>query len=125
MKDNVLESFVQAANKYEFTLDISLNINGAVVTGTMISAGEYFKSLSEEFAEGNEVAEKLAEQLSETGENAESNAGSEANFIHLKDTKIYNGDSKATPSKGKILWRGKLDEVDGFFLGKISASSAK
>ncbi len=36
-----------------------------------------------------------------------------------KETKVYCGDSKPTPSKGDILWRGKLNEVDGFFLGKI------
>lgn len=37
-KDDVLESFVQAANQDDFSLDITLMINGAIVTGTLISA---------------------------------------------------------------------------------------
>lgn len=120
MKDSILEFFVQAANKQDFTLDITLNVKGAVVTGTMVSAKEYFDSMSETFEEGNEIAQTLSEQLSKAGDAVESNGTSEAHFIHLKNTKIYCGDSKSTPSKGKIFWRGKIAEVDGFFLGKIS-----
>lgn len=125
MKDNILEFFVQAANKHDFSLDITLNLKGAVVTGTMMSAREYFDELSETFEDGSEVAQKLSEQLAKAGESVEANENAEAHFIHLKNTKVYCGDSKATPSKGKILWRGKLSEIDGFFLGKISEGSSK
>ena len=124
-KDNILEFFVKAANLHDFSLDITLNVKGAVITGTMVPAKEYFDTLSEIFEDGNEVAQKLSEQLSRAGESALSDGGSEANFIHMKETKVYCGDSKSTPSKGEILWRGKLSEVDGFFLGKIYDSSKK
>ncbi|MEN1970607.1 gas vesicle accessory protein GvpU [Lentibacillus sp. N15] len=120
VKDNILETFVKAANNHGFELDISLLVNGAIVTGTMISAKDYFENLSESFADGNEVAQELGEKLSKTSESADSNSEGEAHFIHLKKTKIYCGDAKPTPSKGDILWRGKLSEVDSFFLGKIS-----
>ncbi|KMK95800.1 gas vesicle accessory protein GvpU [Rossellomorea marisflavi] len=124
-KDSILEFFAIAANKHDFSLDITLNLKGAVVTGTMISATEYFSTLSEAFEEGSEVAQKVSEELSGAGEAVEENQPSEANFIHLKNAKVYCGDSKPTPSKGKILWRGKLSEIDGFFLGKISESKSK
>jgi len=124
-KDNILEFFVKAANIHDFSLDITLNVKGAVITGTIVSAKEYFETLSEIFDDGNEVAQKLSEQLSRAGESAHSDGSSEANFIHMKETKVYCGDSKSTPSKGEILWRGKLSEVDGFFLGKIYDSSNK
>jgi hypothetical protein len=123
MKDNILEFFVQAANKHNFSLDITLNVKGAVITGTMVSAKEYFNILSEILEEGNEIAQAVSEQLGKAGEEAEANPDSEAYFIHVKNTKVYCGDSKPTPSKGEILWRGKLTEVDGFFLGKIFESS--
>ena len=123
MKDNILEFFVQAANKHNFSLDITLNVKGAVITGTMVSAKEYFNTLSEILEEGNEIAQAVSEQLGKAGETAEANPDSEAYFIHMKNTKVYCGDSKPTPSKGEILWRGKLTEVDGFFLGKIFESS--
>ncbi|MGD6774079.1 MULTISPECIES: gas vesicle accessory protein GvpU [Bacillaceae] len=123
-KDSILEFFVQAANSYDFSLDISLNVNGAVISGTLISAKDYFETMSETFEDGNEIAQKISEQLAATGESFESNKGAEANFIHLKNTKVYCGDSKPTPSEGKILWRGKLSDVDGFFLGRISDSAS-
>jgi dihydrodipicolinate synthase/N-acetylneuraminate lyase len=116
-KDSILEFFVQAANQHDFLLDITLNVNGAIVTGTLVSAKEYFETLSETFAEGSEVAQKISEQLAQATEAIDD---SEAHFIHLKNAKVYCGDSKPTPSKGDILWRGKLTELDGFFLGKIS-----
>ncbi|WP_332698375.1 gas vesicle accessory protein GvpU [Halalkalibacter lacteus] len=124
IKDNILEFFVQAANKRDFSLDITLNVNGAIITGTMVSAKEYFDTLSETFEDGSETAQKVSEQLVAAGEAFETNDDMEAHYIHLKNTKVYCGDSKPTPSRGKILWRGKLREIDGFFLGKISDSSA-
>jgi hypothetical protein len=123
-KDTILEFFVQAANKHDFTLDITLNVNGAIVTGTLVSAKDYFDALSENFEDGSDVAQKLSEELAKASETVEESSNTEANFIHLKNTKVYCGDSKPTPSKGKILWRGKLSEVDGFFLGKISESKS-
>ena len=115
---------MQAANSYDFSLDISLNVNGSVISGTLISAKDYFETMSETFEDGNEIAQKISEQLAATGESFESSKSTEANFIHLKNTKVYCGDSKPTPSEGKILWRGKLSEVDGFFLGRISDSAS-
>ncbi|PPA70835.1 gas vesicle accessory protein GvpU [Jeotgalibacillus proteolyticus] len=124
MKDNIIEFFVQAANKHDFSLDITLNVKGSVISGTMISAKDYFDELSEAFEDGNEVAQKLSEQLAKAGESVESNGSEEAHFVHMKNTKVYIGDNKSTPSRGKILWRGKLSEIDGFFLGKISDGSS-
>ncbi len=123
-KDSILEFFVQASNKHDFSLDITLNVKGAVITGTMVSAKEYFNELSETFEDGSDVAQKLSDELAKAGEAVEENTSADAHFIHLKNTKVYCGDSKATPSKGKILWRGKLSEIDGFFLGKISEAKS-
>ncbi|UOQ92429.1 gas vesicle protein GvpU [Halobacillus shinanisalinarum] len=124
-KDNILEFFVKASNKHGFELDISLLVNGAVVSGTMVSAKEYFENLSESFEDGSDLSQELSDQLAQAGESAQSNSDGEAHFIHLKNTRVYCGDSKPTPSKGKILWRGKLSEVDSFFLGKISEPKPK
>lgn len=124
-KDNILEFFVQAANRHDFTLDITLNVKGSVITGTLVSAKEYFDTLSETFEDGSEISQLLSEELAETGKAAQTNNSSEAYFIHMKNTKVYCGDSKPTPSIGEILWRGKLNEIDGFFLGRIFDASEK
>ena len=124
-KDNILEFLVQAANKHDFNLDITLNVKGAVITGTMVSAKDYFRTLSGTFEEGNDIAQMLSEQLGLAGEAAGNSDETGANFLHMKDTKVYCGDSKPTPSKGNILWRGKLSEIDGFFLGRILDGSGQ
>ncbi|MCF6410793.1 gas vesicle accessory protein GvpU [Pseudalkalibacillus salsuginis] len=121
-KDSIIEYFAKAANTGDFTLDITLNVNGSVISGTMISAKKYFEELSGKLEDGSEIAQKLSEDLSEASEAADSHDGGEANFIHMKNTRVYCGDNKPTPSKGKILWRGKIDQIDGFFLGRISES---
>ncbi|WP_078392688.1 gas vesicle accessory protein GvpU [Shouchella patagoniensis] len=123
-KDSSLEFFVRAANKHDFSLDITLNVNGAMITGTTISAQEYFETLGESFEDGNEVSQKLSEEFLKAGEAAEGGGDDSINFIHLKNTKVYLAESKGTPSKGKILWRGKIEEVNGFFLGKITESKS-
>ena len=118
-KDSILEYFVVVANQKEFTLDITLNVKGAIVTGTLISAKEYFRLLSETFEDGDDIAQMISEKLQISGEENGNKKSGGANFIHLKEAKIYCGDSKPTPSKGSILWRGKLNEIDGFCIGKI------
>jgi hypothetical protein len=57
--------------------------------------------------------------LADSGGKPEASGDKEVHCIHLKQIKIYNGDNKQTPSEAQILWRGKLKEVDSFFLGKI------
>lgn len=122
--DPILGFFVQATNKHDLNLDITLNVNGALVSGTTISAKDYFDGVSETFEDGNDLSRKISEQLAKASEEAQSNNNESANFIHLKNTKVYCGDSKSTPAKGKILWRGSLNEIDGFFLGKIAESKS-
>ncbi|ADC49583.1 gas vesicle protein U [Alkalihalophilus pseudofirmus OF4] len=120
-QDSILEYFVHAANKHDFSLNITLNVGGAMVTGTMISAKEYFSLLSEKFEGGNDISNHLSEQLKQAGESAKGDEETPASFIHLNEAQVYCGDREPTPSEGEVLWRGKLSEVDGFFLGKISA----
>jgi hypothetical protein len=43
-------------------------------------------------------------------------------FIHLVEANLYLGGDNMTPSKGGVLWRGRLAEIDGFTLGKLSIS---
>ncbi|SFJ46438.1 hypothetical protein SAMN04487936_102273 [Halobacillus dabanensis] len=115
--DNILRNFVKAANKGDFSLDITLNLHGALITGTTVSAQKYLQSLSGTFEGGDEIAQELSRKLSQASEANFSQE--EVQYIHLENAQVYNGDAQPTPSEGTFYWRGKLDEVDGFFLGKI------
>jgi hypothetical protein len=41
-------------------------------------------------------------------------------LIHLKDAQIYQSGASHPPSEKRVLWRGRLEAVDGFSLGKLS-----
>jgi hypothetical protein len=118
--DNILQTFLHAANTHDFSLDITFTVKGAVISGTMISAKNYFAKLSETFEEGNVVAKELSGQLAKASQAIKHDHTSKGQYVHLENVKVYIGDSKPTPSTGDILWRGKLSEIDGFFLGRIS-----
>ncbi|MFP7478980.1 gas vesicle accessory protein GvpU [Terribacillus saccharophilus] len=118
-KDEILSFFVQAANHHDFSTDITLHVKGALVTGTIISAASYFSNLKESISEENDIAKQLKEALEQAEESADSNQ-SDAEYIHLKNMATYVAESKTTPSDADLLWRGKLSEIDGFFLGRMS-----
>ncbi|WP_404459127.1 gas vesicle accessory protein GvpU [Sutcliffiella horikoshii] len=122
-KDNILAFLVQATNKHNLFIDITLNVNGAIVTGTILSAKDYFVSLSETFVDGSEVAQQLSEKFAQAGEAIDSEDGGEASFIHLKDAKVFCGSRKSIPSKGEALWRGALSDINGFYLDNIPDSA--
>ncbi|MFD1020670.1 gas vesicle accessory protein GvpU [Thalassobacillus hwangdonensis] len=117
--DDILAMFVRAANNHEFELDITLQYQGALVTGTTTSAKNYLEYLTDTFKDGNEVAEAIADKFSQAVDGMEEEEQNDFQFIHLKDAKIYLGDSQPTPSQSKVSWRGKLADVNGFFLGHI------
>lgn len=121
-KDNILAFLVRATNNHNLSIDITLNVNGAIVTGTIVSAKEYFVGLSETFEDGSDVAQQLSEKFAEAGEAIDSGEDAEASFIHLKDAKVFCGSSKPTPSKGTALWRGPLSDINGFFLDDFTDS---
>ncbi|MBS2970238.1 gas vesicle protein GvpU [Metabacillus sp. KIGAM252] len=118
-KDSILEMLTHAANKHDFSLDITLNMKGSLITGTLVSAREYFEEMSGKFEGGNDLSKAISEKLLDASKQNVEQA-EDVTFIHLKDTRIYCGDSKPTPSKSEFLWRGRLDQTDGFFIGKIS-----
>lgn len=118
-KDGILEAFVSQANENGFALDISLLVEGAIVSGTLVSAEDYYKALIESFKEGNDVAKEFSEQFAEASKSSKSAEGG-ANFIHLKEARIFLNGSNPIPSEGTTLWRGRLTEVDSFFLGRIT-----
>ncbi len=56
--DSILVFLVEATNKHRFSLDITLNVNGSIVSGTTVSAKGYFEGLSDAFEDGNDISKK-------------------------------------------------------------------
>jgi hypothetical protein len=102
-------------------MGITLTVGGALISGNLISAQAYFQRVIESVT-----------NVSKPGENPGVDAVTEllkartplgggpiaAQYIHLRDARIYNGGSDPLPTNGSN-WRGKIASVDGFSLGRI------
>lgn len=128
--DPMLETFVSLAEEQDISLGVTLTIHGLLISGNIISFQKYLEGIAQglESATGNQ---KIGQILAESYRNA-SQEYSETRreegleelpprqYIHLSDAKFRFGDSVVSPGTG-VYWRGRLDEVDGFFLGIIES----
>ncbi|PKR79148.1 gas vesicle protein GvpU [Halalkalibacillus sediminis] len=117
--DALLEQIINQVHSGELSVDVSLNVNGTLVTGTIISASEYLDTVAGYFSGKSDAEKKMKEKLSQGKEQLDNQRETEINFIHLKDANFFDEKGNALPSEGGVLWRGKLTQVDGYFLGKI------
>ena len=130
--DDYLEFLVDTANSLPGMpmLPITLLVKGLVVTGFLASGRDYFNSVSAQiadvFAVKDERRERMitvfggrAEFYKENLQSPEPEA-SEPLFIHLAKARVFNGTVAMPTNEAGVWWRGRLSEVDGFFLGTLS-----
>lgn len=120
-----LANLVALTNDYPGVgIGVTLTVNGALVSGLLISGKEYFDSLSEEIGKdsGNSLSMGISEGMKNISETLYSSSSKprpvNTVYIHLKDARHYIGGS-AIPQKG-AYWRGKLCDVSGFTFGSLS-----
>lgn len=119
-----LAKLVDIANgNFGVSIGVTLTVNGALVSGLLISGKEYFESVAIELAKDsdNSVSMGLSEGMKEL---SEKRYGSKFNpathrtaFIHLKNARHFLG-GVFVPENG-TFWRGKLCDVSGFSLGLL------
>lgn len=65
-------------------------------------------------------ADKSAESAPDAGEQDadDDDQKQPPEFIHLRDARIISG-TQVTPTNDGIWWRGRISEVDGWFLGTL------
>jgi hypothetical protein len=128
--DPMLEMLVSSAEELDFSLGITLTIHGLLISGNIISYQRYLEGIAQGFesATGNQ---KIGQILAESYRNAsqeyseirrEQGLGElpPRRYIHLSDARFRFGDSVVSLGTG-VYWRGRLDEVDGFFLSIIQS----
>ena len=104
------------------TIGITLTVGGLLVTGELISAKTYM----DEFLHGTlrdkmRFAIEANDSLKQQIENA---PVGEDGFIHLRNAKfLLPTGQPPVPGVGNgVLWRGRLDSVDGFFVGLLGVA---
>ena len=120
--DPFLSLWLETAEQRTFSFNVTLLLNGLLVTGTLISSDEYFSLFAETIAQESpsswhpdEVKDFRLIILDTYNRLREGmDVSRKSQFIHLKEAQVM-------PSLGErftvSLWRGRLESVDGWVLG--------
>lgn len=125
MKDPFLMTLVNLAHTQGLSFGITLTTPGGVITGTLISTGEFFNSFADSFAgawthgSSEELREGLAAWGEHRGGELKAGDGGEDPFIHLKNVRHLDGNGSVPSSGTGFLWRGKIEDITGFALGTL------
>lgn len=131
--DWLLERFVHLANQGSGTADITIQVQGTVLTGTLIGVFEYMKEFAKygqidgDDDSNNDTHRNDIDTWFELSEQYLSDARSSdpadegfvpPTYIHLRNAKIVTGVTMI-PTHGELLWRGRISEVGGFSIGRL------
>ena len=121
--DPLLVFLINLASNGDLELQISLQVRGALVTGRIISLRDYASRFAEDFAGSFSLPSHVADSIRndmrlvfglDDGRLEEATKDSTAaRYIHLEDAIVLVGSGAA---KEAGLWRGRLKEIDGFWL---------
>ena len=135
-RDWFLALLVSAVNKYSsdghiVSFNVTLCVGGTLITGDLISQQAYFDKLatlvnqSTPPVNGEEVNDVLGLQhiadtlrSSDAERPADGLALPPAVYIHLDKAQVQTPGNLPMP-QGGMIWRGRLDAVDGFTIGSF------
>ncbi|MFJ1302942.1 gas vesicle accessory protein GvpU [Pseudomonadota bacterium AL_CKDN230030165-1A_HGKHYDSX7] len=112
------------------SVGVTLQIDGMLVGGHIISGAEYFDRFAVAFSDaltGEQAGSREAVRTALAGFGdvfrQEQPASPLPNYIHLTNAQFFTTDGKPI-SQQPVLWRGRLAEVDGFVLGNLQWTDA-
>lgn len=108
-KDFILESLIDFVTNDGGALPITLQVGGLFISGLLMSEELYFK----------QAFISLENKIPTFPKFSELSHPLPADFIHLADARIVSGGSTIPQGDRGIFWRGKLEAVDGFFMGNL------
>ena len=130
-RDWFLQSLIDLVNGREIEIGLTLHAGGFLVSGLLVSGHQYFTGFGEEFARTFNDAELTADIQRAyarwggiyTVPKSPGETFTKANFIHLKNARFFNTAGEPIPANMAVWWRGRVSEIDGFFLGMLSEQS--
>lgn len=131
--DCFLQSLVSIVNDESASIPITLSVGGLLISGDMIGGKAYFNEFARQFKDGfrdisSETAstiEKAFKRLGDVYDPIQKESQGSApiptpHLVHLIDAHIYLSGASPAPSEKGVVWRGRLEAVDGFSLGRLS-----
>jgi hypothetical protein len=121
--DAVVQMFLSLVDEDGIEVAVTLNVNGVVVSGTLIGASAYYEGIIEsskkledstmskiivkKFTDLNEAFLKQKQEQGDDKENENS-----ATFIHLKNARYLGLEDNSTIDSA-VWWRGRIASIDG------------
>ena len=128
--DYFLQILVKACNTSDLSLSITLNVRGLLVSGDLIGGEQYFDCFASDMkdagmsAEDADLFKKLGGIYTKQKEQIKDKKYDETapppQYIHLKNAQICLPGGSPIPTNRGVWWRGRLEAIDGFHLGKLS-----
>lgn len=123
----LVEAFTGAHDESRNSVSVTVQSNGATITGMLISGDEYFENLAAQFREaaGPVFADAMQEIWSgrrEEGLQQQDQRDERGlppatrRYIHMRDVSILAGPAIVRAPH----WRGTLDDITGWCLGSYS-----
>jgi hypothetical protein len=120
--DPLLELLIEMTDETGAELPITLQVSGLVVSGKLISKSAYFDQFTSHFTQGmtdRQTVEGLRTSFAEISAGPGGDAASPPLAVHMKDAALFGVGNMPVPYEQGALWRGRLSDVDAFFLGEI------
>ena len=138
--DRFLEMLVRfAEDNVGVGVPLTLTVGGLLVSGTVISQKQYFDLFADGFRQGlpakfdtetrdqmtanfaawGQLTDPDADQASRMGEGQKRRA---MDFIHLGNVQFFHPAARSPFLPGNVAacWRGRIDAIEGFFLGALA-----
>lgn len=119
--DPLLKTILATVNKENITVKITLNVEGMIISGILVSSKEYCEGLARQIEETSDrtQADNLPKNLLSVFNQyiIQEKQALTQSYIHLKDARFHYASQDIAPIDQGVWWRGKLSSVDGFTLG--------
>ncbi len=136
--DWFLQALVSIVNDESAGIPITLSVGGLLISGEMIGGKAYFNEFARQFKDGfGDISSKTAATIEEafkrlgdvydpTQKESRGNAYiTKPHLVHLRNVQMHHAGGPPLLSEKGVLWRGRLEAVDGFSLGRLSLYSAE
>ncbi len=128
--DHFLQALVDLTNRSEFSIGITLQMDGFLVSGQLASGKAYFDGIASEMADSmganTSAADAMRKYFSNFGNIYHQYNGDNDYippvYIHLRDAKFFHNSGSPVPGNRGVWWRGRITSVSGVMMGKLTAS---
>ena len=127
--DWFLQNLVNFANDCGIETGVTLLVGGLLVSGMIIPTMKYLDEFAALFASGVRDDPKLGASFSEFFRSYkqhlevrpdQGDVPALPQYIHMKHVRFFTPGQNPLPNNRPALWRGRITEIGGFFLGNLS-----